>query len=136
MTANAILQFSPVPAYFCCGWVKSPLCIPPIHLIFMKIPLFFGIVIGIGYSYSVTPTVWYVPIRSNRTLFDMGLKNYFISKSEMASWIPKRKLRGDMKFYCMLVVYQCSYQSVNSSWTLDTQVSDWPCMIFRGNISW
>ena len=26
MTAIAILQFSPVPAYFCCGWVKSPIC--------------------------------------------------------------------------------------------------------------
>ena len=25
MTAIAILQFSPVPAYFCCGWVKSPI---------------------------------------------------------------------------------------------------------------
>ena len=25
MTVIAILQFSPVPAYFCCGWVKSPI---------------------------------------------------------------------------------------------------------------
>ena len=25
MTALAILHFSPVPAYFCCGWVKSPI---------------------------------------------------------------------------------------------------------------
>ena len=23
---TVILQFSPVPAYFCCGWVKSPIC--------------------------------------------------------------------------------------------------------------
>ena len=26
MTGIAILRFSPVPAYFCCGWVKSPTC--------------------------------------------------------------------------------------------------------------
>ena len=26
MNAIAILQFSPVPAYFCCGQVKSPIC--------------------------------------------------------------------------------------------------------------
>ena len=26
-TAIAILQFSPVPAYFCCGQVKSPVCV-------------------------------------------------------------------------------------------------------------
>ena len=25
MTVIALLQFSPVPAYFCCGWVKSPI---------------------------------------------------------------------------------------------------------------
>ena len=25
MKAITILQFSPVPAYFCCGWVKSPI---------------------------------------------------------------------------------------------------------------
>ena len=29
MTAITILQFSPVPAYFYCGWVKSPICTPP-----------------------------------------------------------------------------------------------------------
>ena len=26
MTVIAILQFSPVPAHFCCGWVKSHIC--------------------------------------------------------------------------------------------------------------
>ena len=30
MTGNTIWQLSPVPAYFCCGWVKSPMytCTP------------------------------------------------------------------------------------------------------------
>ena len=26
MTGITKLQFSPVPAYFCCGYVKSPIC--------------------------------------------------------------------------------------------------------------
>ena len=26
MTVNSKLQFSPVPANFCCGWVESPIC--------------------------------------------------------------------------------------------------------------
>ena len=30
MTAIAILQFSPLPAYFGCGWVKSSICALPL----------------------------------------------------------------------------------------------------------
>ena len=42
MTAIAILQIAPVPAYFSCGWMKSPICLADSQYMYMwgsKFPL-------------------------------------------------------------------------------------------------
>ena len=42
MTEIAILQFSPVPAYFCCGWVNSPIYVFGVSVTNVVIWHYFG----------------------------------------------------------------------------------------------
>ena len=56
MTAIAIFQFSPESTYFCCGWVKSPICKYVITDMKQKLPSSAtGILWGNGWITSLLP---------------------------------------------------------------------------------